>query len=216
MLDELLAEPGVEERCALRSPFGLMALHGGSLEWPTHRIAEAAAERAGASSYAVVQPWGFRWHVPSLAFDPSGSSRLRRFLDHVDVVVSLHGYGADSLVRDGADGDEAGSRRVLLGGRNRDLARSLGAALRSRLRGFDVVDDLEAIPRRMRGLHRRNPVNVPRGAGVQVEIPPGLRGLGPRFRGCDPEARLRAAEPLIQALVAVAGDRAVPGGPGRR
>lgn len=205
MLDELLREPGVEERCALRSSVGFMALHGGSLEWPTHRIAEAAAERSGASLYTVVQPWGFRWHVPSLAFDPSHSSELRAFIEHVEVAVSLHGYGADSLIRDGADGDESASRRVLLGGRNRALARRLGGEMRAGIPGSTVVEDIEAIPPGVRGLHRRNPVNLPRRAGVQVEIPPGLRGLGPEFRGCPPEARLAAAEPLVESLAAVAG-----------
>ncbi len=209
MLDELLREPGVEERCELRSSFGFMALHGGSLEWPTHRIAEAAAERSGASLYTVVQPWGFRWHVPSLSFDPSASSRLRAFLGHVDVVVSLHGYGADSLIRRGGDGDESASTRVLLGGRNRTLAGRLGAELRTWVPGATVVDEIDRIPPGVRGLHPRNPVNLPRGAGVQVEIPPGLRGLGPAFRGCDGEERLSAAEPLIDALVAVA--RTSPG-----
>ena len=46
MLEDLLAQPGVEEVCELRSRFGVMALHGGNLERGTDVIAAAAAERA--------------------------------------------------------------------------------------------------------------------------------------------------------------------------
>jgi type II secretory pathway component GspD/PulD (secretin) len=42
MLDQLLATPGVEERCILGSSFGFLALHGG-LEAHTAEIAQAAA-----------------------------------------------------------------------------------------------------------------------------------------------------------------------------
>jgi phage replication-related protein YjqB (UPF0714/DUF867 family) len=31
MFEDLLAQPGVEEVCELRSRFGLMAIHGGNL-----------------------------------------------------------------------------------------------------------------------------------------------------------------------------------------
>ena len=38
-----------------------------------------------------------------------------------------------------------------------------------------------AIPRELRGLHPDNPVNVPPDGGVQLELPPRVRGLGPRW-----------------------------------
>src|SRR5690606_39793265 len=62
---ELLAHPGVEEQVELRSRFGFLAIHGGSLERGTAEVADAAAEQAGASLYAVRQPDDLRWHVPS-------------------------------------------------------------------------------------------------------------------------------------------------------
>ena len=55
MLDQLLATSGVDERFVARSRVGFCALHGG-LEEGTAEIAGEAAERAGASFYAVVQP----------------------------------------------------------------------------------------------------------------------------------------------------------------
>jgi phage replication-related protein YjqB (UPF0714/DUF867 family) len=42
-----------------------------------------------------------------------------------------------------------------------------------------VITDLEEIPLRLRGLHDDNPVNLPRDAGVQIELPPRVRGQGP-------------------------------------
>ncbi|HEY8545972.1 MAG TPA: poly-gamma-glutamate hydrolase family protein, partial [Acidimicrobiales bacterium] len=145
MLAELLGHPGVEERCELRSRFGLFAFHGGNLERGTDAIATAAADEAGASLYVVRQPPDLRWHVPSTAFDPAASPRLAAFVEHVDVAVAVHGYGREGMWT-----------TLLLGGRNRPLAADLAVALRARLGdGFDVVDDLAAIPERLRGQHPR-------------------------------------------------------------
>jgi phage replication-related protein YjqB (UPF0714/DUF867 family) len=173
MFAELLAHDGVEELCELRSHFGLMAFHGGNLEKGTDAAALAAAERSGASVYAVRQPPDLRWHIPSTAVRPVESDRLAAFLDHVDVVVAVHGYGAEGYWT-----------TLLLGGRNRSLAAHVGSALRAELdpHGYDVIDDLDAIPPRLRGVHRDNPVNLPRGGGVQLELPPRVRGTSPLSR----------------------------------
>ncbi len=72
---ELLATPGVDEVCELRSRFGFMAFHGGALEEMTDVIARAAAERTGASYYGVHQPKGMEHHIPSTRFDPAVSER---------------------------------------------------------------------------------------------------------------------------------------------
>jgi len=167
MLDELLSRPGVIERCELRAPFGFLALHGG-LEAGTAEIAQRAAARAGASVYAVVQPDGFGWHIPSHRHDPRHSDELADFLAHVDVIVSVHGYGG---LR------SSGQRWVtaLLGGRNRDLARALATSLRAALPSYRWVDDLDVMPPRLRGVHPDNPVNRTRLGGVQVELPPRVR-----------------------------------------
>jgi phage replication-related protein YjqB (UPF0714/DUF867 family) len=185
---ELLAHEGVEELCELRSSFGFMAFHGGNLEHGTDQVALAAASRAGASVYAVLQPPGLRWHVPSTAFRPAESERLAAFIDHVDVVLAVHGYGAEGFWT-----------TLLLGGRNRVLATHVGAALRAELapHGYDVIDDLDAVPSRLRGVHRDNPVNLPRGGGVQLELPP-------RVRGTSPMSKPEYTEALIAGLAAAA------------
>jgi phage replication-related protein YjqB (UPF0714/DUF867 family) len=183
---DLLAHPGVTETCVLRSGFGFMAIHGGSLERGTAEVARAAATGAGASLYAVEQPADLRWHLPSHLVDPAASPALAGFLDHVDVVVSIHGYGREQWWT-----------RLLIGGGNRALAQRLAAGIRAALPGFEPVAELDAIPAGLRGLHPANPANRPRRGGVQLELPPRVRNLGPRGR---PEY----AAALVAALVAVA------------
>ncbi len=167
---DLLAHPGVEEICELRSTFGLMAFHGGNLEVGTDTVAVRAAQDAGASLYAVLQPSDLRWHIPSTEVQPSASDALARFIAHVDVVVAVHGYGREGFWT-----------TLLLGGQNRELAARVGAALRAEIEphGYDVIDELDAIPAPLRGVHRANPVNLPRGKGVQLELPPRIRGTTP-------------------------------------
>jgi phage replication-related protein YjqB (UPF0714/DUF867 family) len=170
MLAELLAHPDVEERCVLRSRFGFLALHGG-LEQHTAEIAERASELSDASYYAVVQPDDLKWHVPSHRYDADASPTLRAFLDHVDVAVSVHGYG-------GLRGTDDRWTTVLLGGSNRTLASTLAGMLRSSLPDYTWIDDLTRIPAHLRGVHPANPVNQPRHGGVQLELPPRVRGFG--------------------------------------
>ena len=93
MLTELLDHPQVTEVCELRGRIGLMAYHGGNLERSTDAVAREVADRTGASLYAVLQQKPLRKHVSSLHFDPAHSAALSSFLEHVDVAVSIHGYG---------------------------------------------------------------------------------------------------------------------------
>jgi phage replication-related protein YjqB (UPF0714/DUF867 family) len=164
MFDELLRYPGVVEECELRSPFGFLAIHGGSLERGTAEVATEAAERGDASLYAVRQPDDLHWHIPSALVDPSGAPALNAFLQHVDLVVSIHGYGR-----------KGHANVVLIGGRNRQLATRAASVLRAAVPSHRFVDDLHAIPRTLRGVHVDNPVNRPRGGGIQLELPPTLR-----------------------------------------
>ncbi len=93
-LAELLAMPGVREDCILRSSVGFLALHGGSQDRGTEQIARRAAEIAGASYYAIVQPPGLRVHLTSRLHEPHHSALLTVGLEHVDVAISLHGSRA--------------------------------------------------------------------------------------------------------------------------
>ena len=202
-LRDLLATPGVDEEVQLRSRFGFMAIHGGDLEAGTDEIARRTAEQAGASYYGVVHPVGFAWHLASTSYDPAESPRLARFLAHVEVVVSIHGYGRRGQWR-----------AVLLGGTNRALAGTVADLLRPRLPDYDLVTDLDRIPVELRGLSPRNPVNAPPRGGVQVELPPRVRGLSPLSPLPGPDGLSSPTRALVDGLAEVA-ITAYPGRAGR-
>ena len=189
---DLLALPGVEEVCELRSRFGFMAFHGGALEAMTDVIARAAADAADASYYGVHHPPDVP-HLSSHAVDPEHSPTLAAFLTHVDVVITVHGYG------------RAGHwASLLVGGGNRELADHVGDHLRRRLPAYDVRTDLDDIPRELRGLHPDNPVNRPRGAGAQIELPPRVRGSSPMWWDWEGPGPTPHTQSLIDALAAAA------------
>lgn len=162
-LRELLEREEVREVMAIRGPLGLMALHGG-IEPPTFRIARKVADSVGASLYGVVQP-GHRdqeGHLTSTRYRRAESPALDAFLERVRIVLSIHGMNRRDM-----------NDRVALGGSNRPLAARIGAAMRRS--GIEAIDDLELIPRYLRGAHRDNPVNIPPHGGVQIEIGRDLR-----------------------------------------
>jgi phage replication-related protein YjqB (UPF0714/DUF867 family) len=190
-LSQLLRDPAILEASTLRSRFGFLAIHGGGLEQMTDVIAERAADAAGASVYLLRHPENYPHHLPSALYRPQESERLAEFLDHVDVAVSLHGYGR--LGR---------STQVLAGGRNRTLAEHL--ARHVAVPGYQVVTDLDAIPRELRGLHPDNPVNRVRGGGTQLELSPRVRGISPRSALPGDDGLSPATSALVQGLVAAA------------
>jgi phage replication-related protein YjqB (UPF0714/DUF867 family) len=189
---DLLAHPDTVEECELRSTFGFMAYHGGKLEAMTDVIARTAAERAGASYYGLLFPDDIK-HLTSTAFDPTHSPLMTTFLDHVDVVVTIHGYGRVNFWT-----------TLLLGGGHRSLADHVGSHLASALPDYVVTTDLEKIPEQLRGLHPRNPVNLTRGGGVQIELPPRVRGAGPMWADWEGPEPAPPTAALIDGLVASA------------
>lgn len=189
----VLDAPGVEEVCELRGSIGFMAYHGGHLEWMTDVIARRAADASGASLYAVVQPEGMSEHFTSTTVDPTASPRLAAFLDHVDIVITVHGFGRRAMF---------GS--MLLGGQNRGFAEHVGDAIRAELPAYGVLTDLDAIPKQLRGLHDRNPVNLPSQQGVQIELPPRVRGSGPLWWDWEGPKLTPHTESLIDALAEAA------------
>ena len=194
MFRTLLDDPNVEEVSELRGRFGLMAIHGGNLERATDVIAAEVAARTDASYYGVIQHPPLRRHVPSIRFDPGESTVLTRFLEHVEIVIAVHGYGDESRFWD-----------LLLGGRNRDLAGHLAGVLRETMPDeFGVVTDIEAMPRPLRGQHPANPVNLPPRQGVQLELPPTARWNREEEGWSDHNGTGRAPQVtiLIDALVA--------------
>ncbi len=156
MFSELLAHPEVTEETTLTGAVGVMALHAG-MESGTGVLARQIAERTGASRYLVTQSPSLRWHVPSACYDPAASLSLSAFLDHVEFVVSLHGFGREHL-----------PRTVLVGGANRVLPSQMARHLH-RTTSMNILTG-PAVPSGLRGRHPNNPVNLAFGGGVQLEL----------------------------------------------
>jgi phage replication-related protein YjqB (UPF0714/DUF867 family) len=192
VLGELLRAPGVVEDLALSSRIGFLAIHGG-LEPGTAEVARAAARASGASYYTLQQPDDLKWHIPTHLIDPADSDCLAEFLDHVEVVVSVHGYWRADL-----------HMAVLVGGLNRALASQLGTSLRAALPEYEIVDRLDEIPVSLRGVHPANLVNLPRGGGVQLELPHPVRAIGPWGHGDAAEHFRAHAETLVDTLAGFA------------
>ena len=160
----LLETSDAYEELDIRSEIGLMAYHGGTLEKATDAIARETAELCGASYYGLIQTNDDPLHFPSTKLFEYASENLNIFFQHVRVVITIHGYGREHLFHS-----------VLLGGRNRALASHLASFLKMALPDYSFENDLEQIPKELRGLHPKNPVNIPALTGVQVELPPTLR-----------------------------------------
>lgn len=190
-LSELLSDSGVVEESLLRSRLGFLAIHGGGLEQMTDVIAERAAEAADASVYLVRHPEGYARHLPSARYLAAESVRLAEFLAHVDVVVSVHGYGRIGR-----------STHLLAGGRNRGLAAHVARCLD--LPGYQVLTDLDAIPVGLRGLHSANPVNQVRGGGTQLELSPRVRGISPRSQPPGEDGLSPVTAALVRGLATAA------------
>jgi phage replication-related protein YjqB (UPF0714/DUF867 family)/gamma-glutamylcyclotransferase (GGCT)/AIG2-like uncharacterized protein YtfP len=190
-LSQLLADSAVFEESTLRSRFGFMAIHGGGLEQMTDVIAERAADAAGASVYLLRHPENYPHHLPSARYLAEESERLTEFLAHVEVAISLHGYGR--LGR---------SAQLLAGGGNRALAEHVAGHID--VPGYDVITDLDAIPRELRGLHPDNPVNRVRCGGTQLELSPRLRGISPRSAPADEDGLSPPTSAFVRGLVAAA------------
>ena len=186
---EIITHAQAEETFIRRGRIGVMAYHGGTLELLTDTIAPAVAERTGSSYYGLVQSLDPAEHFPSISVDPVHSAALADFVAHVDVAITIHGFGRPTMMS-----------ALLLGGTNRTLAEHLAGPLRSALPAYDVVTDLEVIPRPLRGLHDRNPVNLPPEGGVQIELPPRVRGLSPLWWDWEGDGLTPHTEALIDGL----------------
>jgi phage replication-related protein YjqB (UPF0714/DUF867 family) len=196
VLAELLGSADVREDLTLRSRFGFMAFHGGSLERTTDVVAREAAAISGASYYGVIQHGAEPTHIASTDVAPDASEALAEFFAHVHVVITVHGYGRADL-----------RNCVLLGGRNRPLADHVAAHGRMRLPDCTFHTDLAVIPRELAGQHARNPVNLPRDCGVQIELPADVRWNFPEHGWSDHDGIGRA--PQLDALIGALGAAAM-------
>jgi len=120
-LSELLSDvSGWSRSAGLRSRFSVfLAIHGGGLEEMDRRDRRGgAADASDASVYLVAdnpEPLSHNPPVVGALFTADESARLAEFLDHVDIAVSLHGYGRIGR-----------ATQLLAGGHNRATGRPCG------------------------------------------------------------------------------------------
>ena len=162
-LSELLADPAVIELKPVAIPVRLPGHPRRRSGADDGRHRRAAADAAGASVYLLRHPRAIRTIYRRPAISPQASARLSEFLEHVDVVVSVHGYGRIGR-----------STQLLAGGGNRALAQHLARHID--VPGYQVVTDLDAIPAELRGLHPDNPVNRGAAAAPSSNSPRGCAG----------------------------------------
>ena len=175
---------GADEFVHVAGPVGILALHGGGIEPGTETIARFVARETGASLYIYAGRLprdNLRLHRPSPYDDSELTAALRRFLDHVQLAISVHGHGRAEEI-------------VFLGGLNDALAARLAAVARDALPRYGWIFDPAAIPPGLRGRHPRNAVNLPPDRGVQIELPRSLRETRASAEG-------RPLEPTGDSLV---------------
>jgi phage replication-related protein YjqB (UPF0714/DUF867 family) len=152
----------------LRSRLGVLALHGG-LEGGTAELATAIADICGASLLSFRQPFATARHLASHRMADPGFAHLTTFLQHVELVVSVHGHLRPSEYD-----------QIYLGGSHRTAAEVLARHLAAEAPAFVPVTDISRIPPSLRGLRPDNPVNMAARGGVQVELPLPARDAFPQ------------------------------------
>lgn len=168
----------------LAGPLGLLALHGGGIEPGTEEIARFASDRSKASLYVFsgMRPIGNRGlHRPSHNVQLEKRPLVLRFLEHVNVAISIHGHGR-------------GQKRTYVGGLNHDMVQKFVELVQPALPQYEWISDPESIPPEIRGRDPNNIVNLPPAQGMQLELPRALRQTKPASYG-------RRFEPAGDALV---------------
>ena len=184
-----LARPGVEEHVELRGRFGFMAFHGGE-----PRAAHRSHRRRRCRGVRFLDLHGHPSapRPPALPFDgraPRAVGGARHLL----------GPRRRRRHRPRLRATTACSPRCSSAGATVPWPRRWGVCCRRCCRSTRWSPNCRRSRGELRGLHPSNPVNVPPGGGVQLELPPRVRGLGPvgrlgwrRLRAPDGGARRRA------------------------
>ena len=182
---ELLAHDGVEEDLELRSTFGFMAFHGGNLEEGTDVIAAGGRRRS---------------RRLALRRAPARRAALARAVDRGDP-RRLAVAGRVPRPRRRGGGASTATAATACGPRSCSAAATARwpptwpPHLRAGLPGYTVVDDLDAIPRELRGVHRANPVN--RCAGRRGAARAAAPGAQPHARS-GPTSRRASRSPTAK------------------
>ena len=172
------------EHLHLGTSLGLVAIHGGGIEPGTEEIARFVADHSGASLYVFAgrrATGNLPLHRPSHLMELQDRPLVKKFLNHVNVAISIHGHGRNE-------------RCAYVGGLHQAMVQQFVEVAQAALSHYEWIFDPESIPPEIRGQNPNNIVNLPPAQGMQLELPRDLRRTKPTPDG-------RKFEPAGDALV---------------
>ena len=167
---EVLKHKGVKEYSDKKGRVGILAVHGGRLDYGTEQITNYIHEKTPASMYVMSSRRGNvkKHRVASTKIAHTHSDHLNGVVSHSKYNISIHGHNRK--------GD---AKTVYIGGENSYMRKKIAERLRETLPDEYLIEyNVKKMPRNVRGTGR-NVVNRSKEGGVQVELPRELReGVG--------------------------------------